>query len=155
MSSTQQPFKVFQSDKDIARSLKLVATRDFKTGDVVSKIEGKSISGVFYHTVQVDEKQHIELTNDLAYCNHSCEPSIIFDTTRMVTVALKDLKEGDELTFFYPSSEWDMAESFSCVCGSSQCIHEVKGAKYLTKDILSRYFINDHIQAQFSQLQSA
>ncbi|KAK9712373.1 hypothetical protein K7432_007191 [Basidiobolus ranarum] len=151
MPGTQQPFKIVQSGKDISRSLKLVATRDFKKGDAISPLEGKPISGIFYHTVQVGQDQHIELTNDLVYCNHSCDPSLIFDTTRMLTIALRDLKEGDELTFFYPSSEWNMAEPFSCVCNSSQCIGEIKGAKYLTKETLSRYFINEHIQQQHEQ----
>ncbi|ORY02789.1 hypothetical protein K493DRAFT_334488 [Basidiobolus meristosporus CBS 931.73] len=148
MVDTKPPFKVSQSDKNIARSLRLVATREFKEGDIISKIEGKPASDICYHTVQVDEDKHIELTNDLTYCNHSCEPTTILDTTRMVVVALKDLKEGDELTFFYPSSEWDMAESFNCACGSSQCIHVVKGAKYTAPEVLSRYFINEHIRKQ-------
>lgn len=26
------------------------------------------------------------------------------------------LKEGDELTFFYPSTEWSMAQPFDCLC---------------------------------------
>ncbi|ORX77572.1 hypothetical protein K493DRAFT_245202 [Basidiobolus meristosporus CBS 931.73] len=148
------PYKIVPSGKDIARSLKLVATRDFKKGSVVHPLEGKPIAGVFYHTVQVGQDQHIELTNDLVYCNHSCDPSLNFDTARMLTVAVKDIQEGDELTFFYPSSEWDMVEQFSCICNSSQCIGEIKGAKYLSEETLSRYFINEHIRKQYAQSKS-
>lgn len=32
--------------------------------------------------------------------------------------ALRDIKEGDVLEFFYPSTEWDMAQPFECSCGA-------------------------------------
>ena len=36
----------------------------------------------------------------------------------MQVVALKDLKERDELTVFYPAFEWDMSSPFECWCGA-------------------------------------
>jgi SET domain-containing protein len=40
----------------------------------------------------------------MQYINHSCDPNVAFDTTAFKLVALKDIKAGDELVFFYPST---------------------------------------------------
>ena len=37
----------------------------------------------------------------------------------MRLTALRPISEGDELTFFYPSTEWAMAEPFECGCGAA------------------------------------
>jgi hypothetical protein len=40
----------------------------------------------------------------LQYINHSCDPNVAFDTAAFKLIALKDVKPGDELCFFYPST---------------------------------------------------
>ena len=51
---------------------------------------------------------------------HSCAPSVVLDTVARTVVAAHDLAPGDEVTFFYPSTEWRMAEPFPCWCGADQ-----------------------------------
>jgi hypothetical protein len=41
------------------------------------------------------------------------------------------LRIGEELTFFYPSTEWDMDQGFSCFCGSKACLGYISGAKHM------------------------
>ncbi|KAL2185190.1 hypothetical protein L209DRAFT_781037 [Thermothelomyces heterothallicus CBS 203.75] len=54
-----------------------------------------------YATVQMDRDRHFDLNSDLLYINHSCEPSLIFDTSSMTVIAgPKGLKPGDELTIY-------------------------------------------------------
>ena len=77
--------------------------------------------------------------------NHSCEPSVFVDTSRKQLIALKDLKSGDEVTFFYPSTEWCLAEPFECSCGTPACIGRVAGAQDLSPIVLSRYQLSAHI----------
>lgn len=55
------------------------------------------------------------------------------------------LKAGDELTFFYPSTEWDMAQPFDCLCGHKECRGTISGAKDMAVDVMSKYWINPHI----------
>lgn len=31
----------------------------------------------------------------------------------------RGLAEGQDITFFYPSTEWDMAQGFDCACGAT------------------------------------
>lgn len=55
------------------------------------------------------------------------------------------LKEGDELTFFYPSTEWKMAQPFDCLCGTKDCRGTISGANGMSREILSKYWLNPHI----------
>ena len=43
----------------------------------------------------------------------------------------RGLKAGEELTFFYPSTEWDMDQGFDCFCGSKVCLGYIGGAKHM------------------------
>jgi hypothetical protein len=70
----------------------------------------------------------------------------------MELLALKPIAPGDEFTFFYPSTEWFMAEPFLCSCGEANCIGTIKGAKELTKDVLQRYRLTDFIQHKLQQI---
>lgn len=58
----------------------------------------------------------------LLYCNHSCNPSVRFQVScprdQWRAEALRDIKAGDVLEFFYPSTEWNMSQPFDCSCGS-------------------------------------
>lgn len=100
---------VRQGPPDQFRS-KLVAERDFANDQVIARLEGLTPGPKRYSSVQVSATEHVELNSDLVYMNHSCDPSTHMDVDRMVVVAIKDIKAGDELTFFYPSTEWDMGK---------------------------------------------
>lgn len=54
----------------------------------------------------------------------------------MQLVALRELDIEEEMTFFYPSTEWEMTQSFSCYCGSPACIGEIRGAAFYQKILL-------------------
>lgn len=57
-----------------------------------------------------------------------------------------EIKEGDELTFFYPSSEWDMSQGFECKCGTERCRGYIGGAKKMGREGLKGYWLNKHIE---------
>jgi hypothetical protein len=47
---------------------------------------------------------------------------------------LKEIHKVEELTFDYNTSEYDLIDqdcSFTCLCGSQDCIGKIKGFKYL------------------------
>jgi hypothetical protein len=83
---------------------------------------------------------------ELSALNHACDPSVILDTTRLLMFAARDLDEGAELTFFYPSTEWEMSSPFICLCGAPNCIHVVAGARFLALSTLEGHFLNYHIR---------
>ncbi|KAK5128833.1 hypothetical protein LTR85_000166 [Meristemomyces frigidus] len=58
----------------------------------------------------------------------------------------RDLQPGDELTFFYPSTEWKFDREFDCACGKAECVGVLRGASGLEREMLGRrYFVNEHI----------
>ena len=99
--------------------------------------------------MQVGIDKHIMLQPEhLQYINHSCDPNVFFDTHAMQVVALKEIAEGDEMTFFYPSTEWDMAQPFTCYCGCSNCLGEIRGAAHINPEIINTYTLTRFIQQQ-------
>ncbi|EPE30414.1 SET [Glarea lozoyensis ATCC 20868] len=100
-----------------------------------------------YATVQCGRDAHLNLNSDLVYINHSCEPSVIFETSTLSILAgPKGLKEGEELTFFYPSTEWEMAQGFDCLCGTGSCKGWIGGAKDMGWEGLKGMYLNGHIR---------
>ena len=131
----------------------LFVLQPYQPGEVIADFSAGTISAEpTYLTVQVGVAKHITLQPEfLQYINHSCDPNVFFDTTTMQLVALKELQPEVELTFFYPSTEWKMTQSFGCYCGSSQCLGEIKGAAFLSKDEQERYRFTDFIQQQLAK----
>ena len=122
-------------------------------GDVICTFSAATTqSFATYLTVQTGCDMHITLNPDfLQYINHSCFPNVFFNTTSMELVCLQPIQPGDELTFFYPSTEWEMAQPFVCNCGTAACIQLINGASHLSVETLSKYKLTDFIRQQVRQ----
>lgn len=122
-------------------------------GALFAKINGTTPAKKAYTSVQTGRNSHIELNSDLVFCNHSCAPSLVFDMSRMEVrvVDEKPLKVGDALTFFYPSTEWDMDQPFRCTCGAQQCKGWISGASNMSPEALSEYWLNPHIEEMLKE----
>lgn len=138
---------------DVCRSGKtgqqsLQATRGFKTGEIICAFSASAVSSVpSYLTVQTGIDKHITLSPEfLQYMNHSCVPNVFFDTQRMELICLRDIAPGDEITFFYPSTEWEMAQPFLCQCGHAECLQIIQGASFLREETLNKYKLTSFIQ---------
>lgn len=128
----------------------LHASAFFDAGETLSDFSaGSVLEHPTYLTVQTGEQKHITLDPKfLQYINHSCNPNVFFDTTLMKLVALREIQPGDEILFFYPSTEWDMSQSFSCFCGNPDCLQQIKGAAHLSNEEISRYRFTDFILSE-------
>src|SRR5882672_10132445 len=133
----------------------LHSTVSFKPGDVICSFSaGTMNSEPTYLTVQVGNDRHITLQPEfLQYINHSCAPSVFFDTTLMQLVCLTPLNEGDEFTFFYPSTEWDMVQPFTCYCGSTGCLGSIQGSLHISDEVLAKYRLTDFIKQKLQNRQ--
>ena len=132
-----------------------IATRVIRPGEVIMKFQaGITQSYATYLTVQTGLGKHITLVPEfLQYINHGCEPNVFFDTSAMALVCLKPIEPGDELTFFYPSTEWEMAQPFLCNCGHANCLQLINGASHLSPETLRKYRLTDFISDQANQKQ--
>lgn len=128
----------------------LHATAFFDKEDVICSFSAERTQDApTYLTVQTGPEKHIILQPEfLQFINHSCNPNVFFDTTAMELIALKEIQPGDELLFFYPSTEWDMAQPFDCFCASNNCLRRIKGAAHLTTNEIAQYRLTAFIHEQ-------
>ncbi|GJN81944.1 hypothetical protein PLIIFM63780_005480 [Purpureocillium lilacinum] len=110
-----------------------------------------TVAHTTYTSVATGSDSRIELNSDLVYCNHSCQPSLVFDMARLEVRVSDDrpLRPGDALTFFYPSTEWDMVQPFRCECGADDgvCLGRVAGASVVEPQLLmARWWLNEHVR---------
>lgn len=130
-----------------AKGARLVADRAFAAGEVIGRLENYSIiHQPTYLSIQVGPATHIENLGQFCYLNHACDPSTIVDTEEMIVRAARDIAPGDELTFFYPSTEWEMDRPFACLCGAPGCLGTIAGARHLSEEALAGYVLNGHIE---------
>jgi hypothetical protein len=97
------------------------------------------------YSIQIAADRHVD-AGPVRYLNHSCAPSTLIDTERLNVTAVRDLAAGEELTFFYPATEWDMARPFRCRCTEPDCLGEIRGGRYLDTTALARWMISPHVR---------
>lgn len=135
------------SDQDGGRCLR--ARRAFDAGAPLAAFVASAVHDHPHRlTLQVGEHRHIELDPvALSLVNHSCDPNVQFDVARMELRALRPIAEGEELTFFYPSTEWVMSCPFACGCGAARCLKQIAGASQMPRAQLRGYVLAPHIVA--------
>ena len=124
--------------------LMLVANEDIAKGEPVFSCRPDEITRErTWRTIQIDFNRHLK--NDLLdYVDHSCDPNSVFDVDRLAMVALKPIRKGEAITFFYPGAEVELAMDFDCHCGSRDCIGHVKGGFYLSGAQMRRAIDRGH-----------
>jgi SET domain-containing protein len=92
------------------------------------------------YTFQVDYDRYIlpERESYGWFMNHSCQPNcVILGRTRIM--ALRRVKEGEELTIDYSTNVgWD-GFVMECRCGSANCRKSIRSYKYLSPELKARY----------------
>src|SRR5262245_19905850 len=100
-----------------AYGARLVSDQPFVCGQLISPIiDYRRLAAPTYQTIQISDTDHIEELGVIAYLNHSCLPNTLVDTTAFTITAARDIAAGEELNFFYPSTEWEMDRPFVCLC---------------------------------------
>jgi hypothetical protein len=131
----------------------LYANKAFAQGEILIHFTAKeTLQKPNYLTIQISDTEHILLAPTyIEYINHSCKPNVFFNTTTFTLEALKDIAVGEEFTFFYPSTEWKMDQSFICSCGNVNCLKEIQGAYYIAPNIIAPYQLTDYIQQKLNE----
>jgi len=132
------------ADYELAQNavgLGVFATRPFAANAVFCPLSfGPRRTQPWRHSIQIALDAHAEpLPAFLRYLNHACDPNLFIDVQAQRVVTLRDIAVGQELTFFYPSTEWRMQSPFPCECGASACLREIRGAAELSAGVLQRY----------------
>ena len=129
------------------------AVKHFPFDSIVQVFSAKEyLQQPTYLSVQIDENKHIHLFPEfLQYTNHSCEPNTFFDTKKGEIIAIKEIAKNEEISFFYPSTEWSMSQPFKCFCNSLSCLGMIQGAAHLENNVVINYRFSDYIQKKLYQ----
>jgi SET domain-containing protein len=130
----------------------LITKQSYTKGEVICEIPTEKLfDKANRYTVQIGQDKHTEV-GKLSALNHSCDPNVILDTENLLMIARHDIAKGEELSFFYPSTEWEMDAPFICLCGAANCIHVVAGARFLPLSTLENHYLNRHIRERMIEL---
>ncbi|MFE0808843.1 SET domain-containing protein-lysine N-methyltransferase [Streptomyces sp. NPDC058848] len=123
----------------------VVAARLLAEGEVVADLsECVTADAPSVYTIDVGGGRHID-GPQVRYLNHSCAPNVYVDTERMDVRALRPIAAEEELTFFYPATEWEMVAPFDCLCAAAGCLGTVAGARAASPEALRAYRLNPHV----------
>lgn len=108
------------------------AVNPITEGEVLFHLSGEIIDHPTKYTIQLDESRHV-VTSSLLWksMNHACEPNVVVDVTNREMRAACDITAGEELTFNYNTTEWDMASPFHCGCSAPSCVSVIRGFRHL------------------------
>lgn len=129
------------------------ALKDFAMNLTVQVFRAKEyLQQPTYLSVQIDDNKHIHLLPEvLQFTKHSCEPNTFFDTSTGEIIAIKNIQVNEEITFFYPATEWSLTQPFKCSCNTRSCLGKIQGAAHLDKKLIINYRFSDYIQKKFNQ----
>lgn len=120
----------------------LVATEPvpIAAGELLFCIEGEQTSHPTRYPIQIEERVHIDLGEQAPetildryywrFMNHHCEPSACIRGHDVY--AARVIRPWEEITFNYNTTEYEMAEAFTCQYKSARCQGEIQGFKQLT-----------------------
>jgi SET domain len=119
----------------------LHAMAKFEPNEVIASfVIDKTLTQPDYLTIQAGEEKHCMIKPEyLHYINHGCNPNAFFDMDRMILICINSIEIGDEFTFLYPSTDWQMIQPF-------KCLGLIRGASYLTQQQLREYKLSDFIK---------
>ncbi len=118
-----------------SHGLGVFAAQSFVIGDRLTIFDSEFVEYPTRYTIQVDQRKHLVTEGNLgAFLNHSCDPNARFVAETLEMIAIKPIKKGEEVTFNYLSSEWDMAAPFACQCGADGCHKTIRGFQHLSQE---------------------
>ena len=87
----------------------LILRKSVKKDEIVFVLSGRIFNQPTRESIHIGNNKHIYDEYGI-YINHSFEPSVRIEGLNVV--ALKDLQNGDEITFNYNETEINMANTF-------------------------------------------
>ncbi len=149
----------------------LYTTCAIKAGEVVFAFQGrvKRIEEATPLGLQVGENLFLEADKYDSYrfdefTNHSCTPNgyAVFRKGHPYFTAIRDIAIGEELTFNYNTTEWDMFEQeavmkapsvFICHCKTDNCLGRIMGFRYLPMEqkLRLRPYLSPYLEGKLNE----
>ncbi|HMP85611.1 MAG TPA: SET domain-containing protein [Candidatus Paceibacterota bacterium] len=123
------------------------AGEDIKKGELIQYVKGEvkfltikdeNDSKLYPNWIGIGKNKWINVNYPHQYLNHSCNPNSSI-RGKVSVVALKDIKEGDEITIDYSVTECDEFWEMDCACEAKNCRKVIKSIQYLPKKTFDKY----------------
>lgn len=120
---------------------------DVKKGDSIFTVKGpvkfkvnqsKKDALANPNWVGISENEWIDPIRPYKFLNHSCDPNSGIKG-KVTLAALRNIKEGEEITIDYSIIEGDERWEMPCACGAKKCRKIVKSIQYLPKKVYNSY----------------
>ncbi len=138
-------------DDTVTGQRRVVSTHPIPTGHRIAEFGGVVLDGAALHaaststalgriTLQIDEDAFLVSTveSPADWINHSCDPNAGL-RGQVALVALRPIREGEEITFDYATSDGSPYDEFDCACGGEQCRTRVRGDDWRRPELWARY----------------
>jgi SET domain-containing protein len=147
-------------ENDVVLGRRAVALRPIAAGEKIVEWSGEVISGSRAVSLSPKEREQLLQIDDDAFLhvgldslvaadfiNHSCEPNCGFVNARTL-VAIRDITQGESVTFDYAMSDTNAFVVFDCKCGTRSCRGRMTGNDWRRPELQSRYrgWFAPHVQ---------
>ncbi|MDB5264592.1 MAG: nuclear protein [Parcubacteria group bacterium] len=125
----------------------VTAGEDIKKGETIQHIKGeakflaitsKEESLSYPNWIGIGKNKWIDPNAPNQYLNHSCNPNSGIKGT-VTMVALKDIREGEEITVDYSIIEGDDLWEMPCSCGEANCRKVIRSIRYIPNEQFKKY----------------
>lgn len=136
---------------------------DAKRGDLIFRFKGPLMFKVNRNRkdalanpdwVGVAKDQWIDPQKPYKFINHSCNPNTGIKG-KVSVVALRKIKEGDEITIDYSTIEGDPRWEMSCRCGENNCRGTIRSVQHLPEVTYKSYlpYISNYFKKLYKSSQ--
>ncbi len=122
--------------------------------EVIVELAGPIVGHNTETSIQFGEGVYLDGNGDIDdFVNHSCEPNAYVCCSDRTIRALRVIDAGEEITFDYNCTEFDMEEGFMCRCGAERCLGLVRGFRYLDREqrLALRPWLSPFLSAKLEQ----
>lgn len=118
-----------------------------KKGEIIELIKGKlkfleiknkkdSLS--YPNWIGVGKNKWIDTKEPFKFLNHSCDPNVGIKG-KVNVVAIKNIKEGEEITLDYSITESDELWEMKCECKATNCRGIIRSIQFLPQKTFNKY----------------
>lgn len=106
----------------------------------------------FENWVGIGRDRWIDPAPPYVFLNHSCDPNLGIKG-ECEFVAIRDIAEGDELTFDYSITEDELLWTMRCLCATTMCRGVVRSIHFLPAEVFKNYlpYVNPLFQLCYIQ----
>ena len=145
----------------------MFAAQDFTKGELMVVFGGRAVTretlnsiseALGRHALQIGKELFLleHAFEDGECFNHSCDPNLGVQG-QITLVAMRDIKQGEEVCFDYAMVDMSNADEFTCSCDSKLCRGQVTGEDWHLPELQKRYkgYFGAHVERAIDESNKA